>query len=209
MPIPTINLDFDPAVFTLVYEKAGEGVTKVDVDLAEMMQIAPERINELLSGTPARWLWWAAISEQLQQRLRAAKNSRDARLSEVSLQLRDQWNEAASGKRTESAVAERAKADALYCQYVAEIEQAEFFTQLTLRIKDGLFMLNGNLISINANLRSSGDSFLTVPPAPTVHTQAGTGAQAPSVPVPSAVKASETTISASSRRILRRPPVNQ
>ncbi len=209
MPIPTINLDFDPSVFTLVYEKAGEGVIKVDVDLAEMMQISPERINELLSGTPARWLWWASVSEQLQQNLRAAKNSRDARLSEVSLQLRDQWNEALLGKRTESAVVERAKADPLYCQYVAEIEQAEFFAQLTLRIKDGLFMLNGNLISINANLRNSGDSSLLGPPAPTIRTQASTGVQTPSTPAPRPAEAPSAPTPIPSRRIIRRPPANQ
>lgn len=213
MAIPTIRLEFDPTTFDLMYEKTGEGPVEMRVDLDEMTRIVPERINELLCGTPARWLWWASVSEQLQQRLRALKNSRDSRLSEVSISLRDAWNEATQGKRTESALLERAKSDETYCRYIAEIEQMEFFTQLTLRIKEGLMTMNANLASLSANLRTSGEAYISE--APVIRTDKFTGAPTPGVqskkpivPSHATQEGPPQTSAQGPRRVFRKPPSN-
>jgi hypothetical protein len=163
--MPTLTLNFDPTYLKFTYERESDHVKICEsVDLMELMTILPERINELLCTVPAKTMFWASISEQVIQHMKELKNNRDSRLGTVSLEIRNKWDEAKQGKKTEKAIEDLSKSDEEYCRLVAELEQAEYFALQTTRVKETLQMVNSNLAILSANLRQSGEPTLSTVP---------------------------------------------
>ena len=160
-----ITLTCDPRYVAVTAPdfKAG-GIAQTEVDLTDLTTIRPERINELLCTVPSQRTWWGSAEGALQQQLKQLKNSMNLRLKTASNEIRNSWNEATNGKRTESAIAEMAAQDKEYIELMAQIEIVEANALLAAHVKDSLSEVNKNLQTLSANMRESAEASLSQVP---------------------------------------------